>query len=117
MENGFVEWQKGSRATIISSGSIVQDLLAWVPEDIQIISVYELKPFPAQKVLSAITSSKLLIVDESFGPSVMSQHLKANRLLQIQNRFPEEVGDEEFLRQQLGLGKADIQRELECLLS
>ena len=123
------ELTTGSDLTILSTGAVTENCasVAQALKDqgykIQVIAITELEPLKANFILSIITSSKILIVEEhvkrgGFASALFEAfnelgfHSEISRLFVSESAISE-IGTQEFLRGLSGLDKTGIQAK--CL--
>lgn len=111
--DGYYEFQKGSRFTLITSGTIISNILEVLPEDVQLISCPFIRPLSLNKLVNSINCDKVLVIDESVEHGGLSDlvrkalwkknkeisHLKS---LSYKNEFPYFMGNEEYMRDSYG---------------
>lgn len=127
-----VEYATGKDLTVISTGNILVDVLKAVSQfsdrSIQVLSCPVIKPFPEEELVSKITSSSIVVVEELSPYGGFSGHcskaiLKHKpglcqnfKVLSAADAFSKVVGSTEFQRRNAGISADIIESTIRSLI-
>ena len=129
-----VKLNDGDDATIIATGSIVQDALQAVMEleeeniSVRLINIHTIKPIDKEIILQAARETRAVLtveehnIEGGFGSSVADVILEGNgapikfKRLGVNDTFCSYYGTHQELKSRYGLAREDIIREVKCLL-
>ncbi|MEI8347308.1 MAG: hypothetical protein WCG27_07560 [Pseudomonadota bacterium] len=123
--------QEGTALTVITSGTMLDEVLKALPDNCQVISCPRPAPLNLSKLTDHLTSSKVVVVEEAVYPGPLASQVSlelwrcqglANRKYQFHSLALKEraldapYGDENFMRQQHGLDASSLKTYLSHLL-
>lgn len=126
---GIFEYRSGAKITLITTGSIASEVMEATADmdDVQILTLTVLKPFPETLLTSAVKSNRVLVIEELYpygGFSgevakalISSKNMDHFRVMSAKDAFAKVVGNATKLRKDSGMSRESIRDTAQLMVT